>query len=90
MGDPDAGEFCREYEYEVCSRDFALGHITAEEQSECNAEVSTRCEGVGWPDGCTPTMERIDLCIEAFYDGERVEEPSRSFPECVVETICGG
>lgn len=83
-------QFCTNKEAYACARDFSAGRIDGTQYNVCSMHVDSTCRGFNWPDGCSPSQQLADACIDAVSDANRVSTPTEMLPECQSSTLCGG
>jgi len=85
----DRVQFCTDKETYACARDFTAGRIDGTQYSVCMMHIDTTCAGFNWPDGCSPSKQLADACIDAVSDANRISTPTNMLTECDSTTLCG-
>lgn len=82
-------QFCTDKNTYVCARDLAAGRIDMTQYNVCSMHIDSMCLGFNWPDGCSPSKQLADACIDAVSDGNRIATTTDMLTECSQTTLCG-
>lgn len=70
----DAAQFCADRSFWECRREEFTGRLTADEAAECYRRGSAdACDAATWPEGCGPTEDEVDACIDLLQDGDLID-----------------
>lgn len=82
-----AAQFCSETKYWTATRDYARGEITEAQRDAMIASIESTCVHATFAD-CTPTQARLEACIAALTNVDRLGEATDSISECTDDALC--